>query len=79
MKNVVLWHVTPYGSYKNRRFGGIIATINRVTRIGDLGTLAVTSNRSTRRHPDSGDDVFLRNVVSYKSDRAQRFRRRHSS
>jgi hypothetical protein len=40
--------------------------------IGELGTLAVTSNRRTLRsntdscHPDDGGAMFLRNVGSYK-------------
>jgi hypothetical protein len=38
MKNAVFWDVTPCGSCKNRQFGGRIASIIRVTRIGDLGT-----------------------------------------
>jgi hypothetical protein len=37
------------------------ASIIRVTRIGELGTLAVTSNRRTQRAK------FLRNVGSHKS------------
>jgi hypothetical protein len=45
MKNVVFWDVTPRGSCNNRCFG--TAYINRVTN-GELGTLSVTSNRSTR-------------------------------
>jgi hypothetical protein len=55
----------------------IIASIIRVTRIGELGTtLAVTSNLCTLRrnttftdicHPDDGGAKFLRNVGSYKS------------
>jgi hypothetical protein len=61
-----------------------IAFIIRVTRIGNLGTLAVTSNRhsmlqllvtakvpsSPIRHPDDGSDMFLRNIGSYKSHTA---------
>jgi hypothetical protein len=46
-----------------------IASITRVTRIGDLGTtLAVISKRSTLRsiHPDDGGDEFLRTVGSYQ-------------
>jgi hypothetical protein len=52
------------------------ASIISVTRIGELGTLAVTSNRSTLRknrsqftdscHLDDGGAKFLRNVVSHK-------------
>jgi hypothetical protein len=37
--------------------------ITTVTRIGELGTLAVTSNRSALRR----NVMFLRNVGSYKS------------
>jgi hypothetical protein len=48
-----------------------IVSIIRMTRIGELGTLAVTSNRSTLLadscHPDDGGDMYLRNVGSYKS------------
>jgi hypothetical protein len=55
------------------------ASFIRVTRIGELGTLAVTSNRRTLRrntkftdscHPDEGGAKFLRNVGSYKSHMA---------
>jgi hypothetical protein len=31
MKNVVLWGVTPYGSCKNRRFGGTYLSVLRST------------------------------------------------
>jgi hypothetical protein len=50
-----------------------------VTTIGELGTLAATSNRRTLRrntwftdfcHPDEGGARFLRNVGSYKSHTA---------
>jgi hypothetical protein len=34
-KNAVYWDVTPSGSCKNLRFGGTIAYITRVTRIGE--------------------------------------------
>jgi hypothetical protein len=50
MKNGVFWDVTPRGSCKNRCFGGISASIIRVTRISEVGTtLAATSNRRTLR------------------------------
>jgi hypothetical protein len=39
-KNAVFWDETPCGSCKSRRFVSII----RVAKIGELGTLAVTSN-----------------------------------
>jgi hypothetical protein len=65
------------------------SSIIRVTRIGELGTLAVTSNRRTLRrntkcfflrsvHRDGGVK-FLRNVGSYNSHKAQHPRRRRSS
>jgi hypothetical protein len=43
-------------------------SIIRVTKIGELGTLAVTS--AAKKHPDNGDATFLGNVVSYKSHTA---------
>jgi hypothetical protein len=57
----------------------ISAPIIRVTRIGELGKLAVTSNRRTLRrniknlytyHTDDGGAKFLRNVGPYKSHTA---------
>jgi hypothetical protein len=51
-----------------------------VTRIGELGTLAVTSNRRTlRSNTTDGSSKFLGNVDSYKSHTAQHPIRRHSS
>jgi hypothetical protein len=59
-----------------------IASIIRVTRIGELGTtLAVTSSvllllltadysESLIFHRDDGDDTFLRNLGSYKNHMA---------
>jgi hypothetical protein len=43
MKNAVVWDVTPCGCCRKRH----IASIFRVTRIGELGMLAVASNRCT--------------------------------
>jgi hypothetical protein len=48
-KNAAFWDVTPCGSCKNRRFEKRIASIIKVTRIGELSTLAVTRNRSKLR------------------------------
>jgi hypothetical protein len=57
-------------------------SIIRVTIIGQLGSLAVTSNRRTLQrntklllvhrfcHPDDGGAKFLRNVGSYKNHAA---------
>jgi hypothetical protein len=66
-----------------------IASIIRVTRIGQLGTtLVVTSNLSTLRrgqkladscHPEGGGDTFLLNVGSYTSHAASYPRRLHSA
>jgi hypothetical protein len=47
MQNGAFWDVTPCGSCKNRRLEELNAFIIKVTRIGELGTLAVTSNRRT--------------------------------
>jgi hypothetical protein len=45
-----------------------IPSFVRVTRIGELGTSAVTSNRiADSCHPDDGVDTFFQNVGSYKS------------
>jgi hypothetical protein len=44
MKNAVFLDVTPCSSCNNRRFWELSAPIIRVTRIGELGTLAVDSN-----------------------------------
>jgi hypothetical protein len=48
MRNVVLWDVMPCDSCKNRRFGGRIESIIRITKVNELGTkLAVSSSRWT--------------------------------
>jgi hypothetical protein len=50
MKNAVFWDVTPCGSCKKRRKERCIASIIRVERISELGTmLAINSNRRTLR------------------------------
>jgi hypothetical protein len=64
MKNGVFWDVTPCGSGKNRRSEEFSATIIRVARIGELGTLIDSS------HPDDGGAKYHRNVGSYKSHTA---------
>jgi hypothetical protein len=48
-KNGVLWVATPCGSCKNRVSEELSASISTVTRIGELGMLAVTSNRRMLR------------------------------
>jgi hypothetical protein len=50
-------------------------SIISVTRIDELGTLAITSNSSTQRacdscHPDDGGATFLQDVGSYKTHTA---------
>jgi hypothetical protein len=58
-----------------------ISSFIRVTRIGELGTLEVTSNESTLRRntvysrPDYGGYTFHRNVSSYKSHTVEHPRR----
>jgi hypothetical protein len=49
MKNGVFWDVMPCGSCKKRRFEERRASIIRVTRLDEAGTLAVTRNRCTLR------------------------------
>jgi hypothetical protein len=44
VKNAILSDVMPCGSCKNRSFRGSFASIFRVKRISELGTLAVSSN-----------------------------------
>jgi demethoxyubiquinone hydroxylase (CLK1/Coq7/Cat5 family) len=46
------------------------ASIVRVTRIGEVGMLAVTSNRRTLRRNTNLRLTFLRNVDSYKNHTA---------
>jgi hypothetical protein len=58
MKNAVFWDVTPCGSCKNRRLDERSACIIRVTRIGELGRLAVTSNQITLRILPLYDSVY---------------------
>jgi demethoxyubiquinone hydroxylase (CLK1/Coq7/Cat5 family) len=48
-KNAVFWDVTPCGSCKNRVSEERSASIIRVTRIGELGTSAVTGDQRTLR------------------------------
>jgi hypothetical protein len=45
-----------------------MASIMKVTRFGELGTLAVTTLISC--HPNDGGGKFLQNVSSYKSHMA---------
>jgi hypothetical protein len=49
LKNTIFWDVTPCGSCKYRCFAGTWRPIIKVTRIRELGTLAVPSNRRTLR------------------------------
>jgi hypothetical protein len=49
MKNAVFWDVTTCGSVRTEFTEELSASIIRVTRIGELGTLAVTSNRRRLR------------------------------
>jgi hypothetical protein len=62
MKNAVFWNVTPVALVRTDVSEELIASIIRMTRIGKLVTLAVTSNRCTLPR----DANFLRNVCSNK-------------
>jgi hypothetical protein len=58
MKNADFWDVTPYGAYKNLRFGGTYRLHHDGQKNREVTTtLALTSNRSTLRG----------NAGSYKS------------
>jgi hypothetical protein len=59
LKNGVFWDVTSCGSCKTRHFGELSTSFTRVTRISELGTLAVTSNWHKLRRNTL---AFLRNV-----------------
>jgi hypothetical protein len=64
MKNVVYWDLTVCDSCKNRRFRGTIASIIRVTRIGELRTtLAVTSNRRALRRNTEANRLLVTAIV----------------
>jgi hypothetical protein len=65
MKNDVFWDVTPSGSCKTGLSEELRASFIRVTRIGELGTLAVTSNRRKLRK----NTRFLRNLVLTRATR----------
>jgi hypothetical protein len=47
MQNAVFWDVTPMALVRSDLLGERIASIIRVTRIGELRTLVVTTNRNT--------------------------------
>jgi hypothetical protein len=54
MKNTVFWHVMPFGSCKNLRFGGMLVSIFRMAKIVGLETMvAVTSISSQLALVDS--------------------------
>jgi hypothetical protein len=41
MRNAVIWNVTPFGSFKVRRFGGTYRLHHQGDKIGEPGTLPV--------------------------------------
>jgi hypothetical protein len=45
LKNAVFWDVTLCGSCENRRFGGPYRLRHESDKIGELGTLTVTSSQ----------------------------------
>jgi hypothetical protein len=49
MKNAVFWDIMPCGSVTSYVSEDLVASIIRMTRIGELETLSITSNRSTLR------------------------------
>jgi hypothetical protein len=63
LKNGVFWDVTPRGSLRPDVSEELSASIISLTRIGELGTLAVTSNLRTLRKL-----VFHTNASTKTSD-----------
>jgi hypothetical protein len=53
LKNAVFWDVMPRGSCKNRLGEEPIASIIRVEKMGEIGTLGVTSNQSKLRRKEA--------------------------
>jgi hypothetical protein len=41
MKNAVFWNVTPYGSCKNRRFGGMYRGVRRLPVIANVPSSSI--------------------------------------
>jgi hypothetical protein len=72
MKDAVFWDIMLLALVGADVSEEHIASIFRVTRIGELGTLAVTSNRSKlRRNTDYNEGyTFFLNVDSYKNHTA---------
>jgi hypothetical protein len=65
MKNGVFWDVTRCGSCKNR----LSASFIRVTKIGELGTLAVTSNQRTLRRNTKRLSFYETSVLTRATER----------
>jgi hypothetical protein len=59
---IIFWEMTPCGSYKNRRFGGVSYEF---LPIQELTTSLC--NQFALVHPEDGGGTILRNVGSYKS------------
>jgi hypothetical protein len=70
MKDVVFWDIKPCSSCKNRLSEERIASIIRVTKIGELGTTLADVRSSMILVTLMMEVMFLRNVGSYKSHMA---------
>jgi hypothetical protein len=64
MKNGVFWDVTPCGSVRTDVSEELSSFIIRLSRIGELGTLAVTSNRHTLRNITTSRFLVTANIPS---------------
>jgi hypothetical protein len=64
MMIIIFWEMTPCGSYKNRRFRGILVFYESLP-VQKLTTSLC--NLLALVHPEDGGDTILRNVGSYKS------------
>jgi hypothetical protein len=66
MKNGFFWDITPCGSCKNRRFGGILGISSHLASVASYSYCCSYFTDSC--HPDEGGAKFLRNVSCYKSN-----------
>jgi hypothetical protein len=63
MKNAVFWDVTPVTLVRTDVSEEPSASFIRITRIGELGTLAVTSNRRRLRSRPTTSQKYGRAVI----------------
>jgi hypothetical protein len=69
---IIFWEMTPCGSYRNRRFGGLYRLHLQGARVSyeSVTIQELTTslcNLLALVHPEDGGDTIIRNVGSYKS------------